>query len=134
MKSIEKQYNELGHDEELFFQAKTKSDLISILKQMDNYFDRFDKFDNDFDRVTLKDTWFILGNWRGGMFELKIFSHDGWDDYEIHILADYKESPIQFNTHLEQIEGLISIMDKNKNKLIKKRVMFNDNFHIVKRG
>lgn len=131
MLKIEQIYNQLPSEEEVIFQVKTKKTFIEIIHEMRKVVKEWDWIWVE-DSLDYKSTYFILGNWRGGMFELR--NKKGWDcDERIHILADYKEMPIEYQEHLKQINELIKIMDKYRNNIIKKRLKFDCEFNIVEK-
>ena len=62
------------------------------------------------------------------MFQIKSFN----TDIDVHVLADYKESPIDFNRHKEQINQTIKLLDKYRRYIRISRVHFDNNFNIVR--
>ena len=84
------------------------------------------------DLLNYKDTYFILGHWRDGMFRLQS-SKEYYYEHEIYILADYKESPIEEHKHLQQIDDLIEIMDKYRKYFVKKRLTYDEDFNLVEK-
>lgn len=130
MLKIKEMYQKLSRDEEIIFQIKTKKIFNNVINQMKEIFDKWDFIFIE-DYLDYKNTYFILGMWRDGMFELRTSKKDNFE-HQIHILADYKESPIEEHKHLQQINDLIDIMDKYRNSFIKKRLTLNENFNLVK--
>ena len=126
MLKIKEIYSKILHDEEIVFQVKSNSSFNKIIAEMKAIFNKYD-FMSIEDYLNYKDTYFILGNWRDGMFTLKIGKINDYDK-EIEILADYKENPIYEQKHLEQINSLIKIMDKYRKYFVKKRLYFDKKF------
>ena len=131
MLKIKELYEKLSYDEEIVFQVKNKKTFDKVINEMKNIFDKW-QFIFIEDLLSYKDTYFILGHWRDGMFKLQ--PSKGHDfEHEIYILADYKEIPIEEYKHLRQIDDLIEIMDKYRNCFIKKRLTFDKNFDLVEK-
>ena len=126
MKKIKKLYKELPGEEEIFFQIKNKKMYDKILDELQNQLDG--KWIDWFKEFPVNDTYFILGNWRGGMFQIQ----NSKTDINVYILADYNESPIRFNNHLKQIETAIKVFDNYRRYIRISRVHFNSNFDIVR--
>lgn len=131
--SIKEKYDKLKFDEELFYQVKNKKNFDKVINEMKKVFDDWD-FMFIKDDLNYKNTYFIIGHWRDGMFELR---NGVIKDYKetnyIHILADYKESPIEEVKHLNQIEYLINVMEKYKDCFVNKKMCFDKNFNIIKK-
>lgn len=127
---IKEMYEKLSRDEEITFQVKTKKAFDEIIKKMKRIFDEWDfMFVEDY--LDYKNTYFILGMWRDGMFELRPCKE--WEvEHRIHILADYKETPVEEVRHLKQIDSLIEIMDEHRTDFIKKRLYLDKDFNLVK--
>ena len=132
MLNIKDMYEKLSFDEEIVFQVKNKKIFEQIIKEMKNIFNKWDFIFIE-DLLNYKDTYFILGDWRDGMFNLMV-SKDRDYDHQIYILADYKESPIEEHKHLQQIDNLIEIMDKYRKYFIKKRLTYDEHFNLVEKG
>ena len=133
MKTIKELYDNLECEETMFFQAKSKKHLIELIRELNDVFDTFDKV-NHLENIKVKNTWFVLGNWRDGMFRLYLF--DYWDNYEdedVYILADTKKSPLDNLKHQEQIQSTIKVLDKYRKYLTQKMVCYDDNFNIVRK-
>lgn len=133
MLKIKDIYNKLGYDKEAVFQIKNKITFNKIIKELIPIFKR-DRFSDNYcfleDCINYKNAYFILGAWRNGMFKLRVGrKHD--TDHEIYILADTKENPMSNAKHVEQIEDIINILDKYRKFVIKKRLMFDDEFDLV---
>lgn len=127
---IRDMYEKLSRDEEIIFQVKTKKAFGEIIGKMIRIFDKWDFIWVE-DYLDYKNTYFILGKWRDGMFELRPCKE--WDcEHSIHILADYKEMPCDEVRHLHQIDSLIEIMDEHRTDLVKKRLYMDEHFNLVK--
>lgn len=131
MLKIEELYEKLLFDEEIVFQVKNKEIFEQIINEMKNIFDKW-QFMCIKDLLNYKDTYFILGHWRDGMFKLQLSKENDYE-HEIYILADYKESPIEELKHLQQIDDLIEIMDKYRKYFVKKRLTYDEHFNLVKK-
>lgn len=126
---IREMYEKLSRDEEIIFQVKTKKAFDKIIKKMKRIFDKWDFICVE-DYLDYKDTYFILGMWRDGMFELRCGR--GWnEEHSIHILADYKERPTDEVHHLHQIDSLIDIMDEHRTDFVKKKMRLDKEFDLV---
>lgn len=131
MLKIKQMYQKLARDEEIIFQIKTKKIFDKVINEMKEIFDKWDYIFIE-DYLDYKNTYFILGMWRDGMFKLRTSKKADFE-HQIYILADYKESPIEEHKHLQQINDLINIMDKYRNYFIKKKLTFNKNFDLVEK-
>ena len=131
MKKIKELYDKLPTDEEIVFQVKYKKAFEKVIKEIKNIID--DKWEWAFieHNLNYKDTYFILGNWRNGMFELRNGTYNVGEE-QIHILSDYKEMPIEMKKHFDQIENIIQVMDKYREYFIQKKLTFNEEFNLVK--
>ena len=91
-----------------------------------------DEWDWGYDDESLdyKNMYFILAKWRGGMFELRNGKKRDAEE-KVHIFADYKEMPMQYQRHLDKIDEIIKIMDKYRKDIIVKKLKFDFNFDIV---
>lgn len=128
---IRKEYNKLKFDETIVYQCKNKKIFEKIINEMSKVFEKWD-FMFIKDELNYKKSYFLLGMWRDGMFE--IMPYDYKSDNDLYILADYKESSIEEQKHLQQIDDLIKIMDKYSQYLVKKRMILNSDFCLVKVG
>ena len=126
MKKIQYLYNQLEADEEFFMQIKNKKVYNKILDELQKIHSR--KWCDWFKQYPVNSTYLILGNWRGGMFQIKSFN----TDIEVYILADYKESPIDFNRHIDQINQTVRLLYKYRRYIRISRVHFDNNFNIVR--
>lgn len=131
MKKIKEMYEKLSRDEEIVFQVKTKKAFNEIIEKMRWVFDRW-AFTWVQDSLDYKNTYFILGMWRDGMFQLRTSREDD-HNHQIHIVADYKEWPYEELKHLRQIDRLIEIMDEHRTDFVKKRLHMDRNFDLVKK-
>lgn len=131
MLKIKELYEKLSFDEEIIFQVKNKKIFEKIINEMKNIFNKWEFIFVE-DLLNYKDTYFILGHWRDGMFKLQPSKEKDYE-HEIYILADYKESPFEEHKHLQQIDDLIEIMDKYRNYFIKKRLTFDEHFNLVEK-
>lgn len=127
---IKDMYEKLSRDEEIIFQVKTKKAFDEVIKKMKHIFDK-GTFVFVEDYLDYKNTYFILGAWRDGMFELRT-SKEGTNKHCIYILADYKERPVDEVRHLHQIDSLIEIMDEHRKDFVKKRLHIDEDFNLVK--
>lgn len=131
MLKIKDMYQNLKRDDEIIFQVKTKKMFDKIIQEMKLIFDKWDfMFIEDY--LNYKTTYFIIGKWRDGMFKIKTSKKNDFE-HELYILADYKESPINERKHLKQINDLIKIMDKYRIFFVKKKLMFDNEFNLVKK-
>lgn len=130
--TIKDMYEKLSRDDEIIFQVKTKKAFNIIIKKMKRIFDEWDFIFVE-DYLDYKNTYFILGAWRDGMFELRT-SREWTSEHCIHILADYKERPCDEVRHLHQIDSLIEIMDEHRKDFVKKRMYMTREFDLVKKG
>lgn len=131
MLKIKELYDKLSFDEEVVFQVKQQLIFNVIIDEMKNVFGKWDfAFIEDY--LNYKNTYFILGHWRDGMFNLMV-SKDRDYNHQIYILADYKESPIEEHKHLQQIDNLIEIMDKYRKYFVKKRLTYDEHFNLVEK-
>jgi len=130
MLKIKDMYNKLSRDEEIIFQIKNKNIFIKVVNEMKEIIDKWDWIFIE-EYLDYKNTYFIIGMWRDGMFELRHSKLD--DEHNVHILADYKESPINEHKHLQQIDKLINIMDKYRLYFVKKRLKLDENFDLVEK-
>ena len=129
--TIKEMYEKLSRDDEIIFQVKTKKAFDEVIKKMRCIFDKFD-FILVEDYLNYKNTYFILGAWRDGMFELR--TSRKWDyEHRIQILADYKERPVDEVKHLRQIDSLIEIMDEHRKDFVKKKLHMNREFDLVEK-
>ncbi len=126
MKKIKKLYEELPDEEEMFFQIKNKKMYDKILDELQKQLDK--EWIDWFKNYSVKDTYFILGNWRGGMFQIQ----NSKTDIDVYICASDKEPPLMFKRHLEQIETAIKVFDNHRRYIRISRVHFNSNFDIVR--
>jgi hypothetical protein len=131
MKKIREMYEKLSRDEEIVFQVKTKKAFDEIIEKMRWVFDDW-AFTWVQDSLGYKNTYFILGMWRDGMFQLRTSREDD-HNHQIHIVADYKERPYEEIKHLRQIDKLIDIMDEHRTDFVKKRLHMDRNFDLVKK-
>ena len=130
--TIKEMYEKLPREDEIIFQVKTKKAFDIIIKKMKRIFDEWDFICVE-DYLNYKNTYFVLGAWRDGMFQLRTSKE--WDDnHEIYILADYKERPTDEVYHLHQIDSLIEIMDEHRKDFVKKRMYMTREFDLVKKG
>lgn len=128
MKKIKKLYEELPDEEEIFFQIKNKKIYDKILDELEKQLNDNWLWIDWFKNYPVKDTYFILGNWRGGMFGIRNFK----TDIKVHICADYKEPPLDFKKHLEQIETAIKLFDNYRRYIRISRVHFDEQHNIVR--
>lgn len=127
---IRDMYKKLSRDEEIIFQVKTKKAFNKIIKKMRRILDEWDFVFGD-DYLDYKNTYFIIGMWRHGMFEIR--GSREWDhERNIQVLADYKEMPCDEVMHLRQIDFLIDIMDEHRTDFVKKRLYMDEHFNLVK--
>ena len=131
MLKIKELYEKLSFDEEIVFQVKNKKMFDKIINEMKDIFNRWDFIFIE-DLLNYKNTYFILGHWRDGMFRLQLSKEQDYQ-HQIYILADYKENPIEENKHLQQIDDLIEIMDKYRTYFIKKRLTYDEHFNLVEK-
>lgn len=126
MKKIKKLYKELPDEEEIFFQVKNKKMYDKILDELQKQLDK--NWVDWFKNYPVKDTYFILGNWRGGMFQIQ----NSNTDIDVHICANHKEPPLEFLRHLNQIEAAIKVFDNYRRYIRISRVHFDEHYNIVR--
>lgn len=130
MLKIKDMYEHLLYDETICFQVKNKKAFVKIINEMKKKVDKWDFMFIE-DELNYENTYFLIGMWRGGMFEIRLGKESGNDD--LHICADYKEAPLDMKKHLNQIESLINIMDKYRESFVKKRLYLDKNLNLVKK-
>lgn len=128
MKKIKKLYEELPDEEEIFFQIKNKKMYDKILDELQKQLNDEKLWIDRFKNYPVNNTYFVLGNWRDGMFEIR----NSKTDIDVHICADYKEPPLLLSRHLNQIEAAIKVFDNYRRYIRISRVHFNSNFDIVR--
>lgn len=128
MKKINKLYKELPDEEEIFFQIKNKKMYDKILDELQKQLNDSWLWIDWFKEYPVNNTYFILGNWRGGMFGIR----NSKTDIEVHICANYKEPPLDLKKHLEQIEIAIKVFDNYRRYIRISRVCFDEHYNIVR--
>ena len=135
MLAIKTIYGKLERESEVIFQIKNKRTFDKVIKLLKPIFEK-DRDSDMFifleDDITYKNAYFVLGKWRDGMFKLRIDRSGNNYDHEIYILADHKEGLMANARHSEQIDDIIKILDKYRKDIVIKRLMFNEDFDIVR--
>ena len=126
MKSIKELCSEVKDENEIFFRIKNKKIYDKILDEMKpiDSFEWFDWFKN----YSYKNTYFIYAQWRCGDFMIR--NKD--TDIEVSIASDSKNGDEYRDEQRAKIDNCIKILDKYREYVSIAKVMFDDDFNIVK--
>lgn len=122
MNKIRDKYNKLNSDETIIYQCNSKKTFDEVINKIKKIVDRYE-FNLIKDELDYKTTYFLLGMWRDGMFEIR--TSKKWASDSVYILADYKEPYFEEKKHLEQIDNIIDILDSYDKYFTKKRLFVN---------
>lgn len=77
------------------------------------------------DELDSNEVYFVFCNWRGGRFAI----YRGKENEYVDVIADTKESPAAFDRHIDQMEAIVSALDKYD--LVDSGLRYNESFELT---